>query len=330
MFNAILINSQGAEPTPQLVALDDTALPEGEVIVDVEYSTLNYKDALAITGAAPIIKEFPMIAGIDLAGRVSDSRDPRFKAGDPVVATGNGLGENHWGGLSQRAALPGDWLIPLPNSLTTRQAMAIGTAGFTAMLSVMALTTQGVTEGEVLVTGAAGGVGSVAITLLAQRGYHVVASTGRRSEEGYLRALGACDVIDRTELEKAPELLGPERWHAAIDTVGGTTLANVCGSTRYGGTVAACGMAGGLELPAYVLPFIMRSINLVGIDSVYAHRDQRLLAWQNLADELRPDVLNTITTTVPLNAAIRAAGDLLNGAVRGRLVIDTNADRIDV
>jgi acrylyl-CoA reductase (NADPH) len=274
VFKAVLIEETDDGPRGRPAELDDDRLPDGAVTVDVAYSSLNYKDALAITGSAPIARTLPMVAGIDLAGTVAASEDPAIGAGDAVLVNGCGIGERHWGGLAQRARLDPDWLVPLPGAFTARQAMAIGTAGFTAMLCVRALEEHEVVAGDgpVLVTGAAGGVGSVAIALLAALGHEVVASTGRPSEADYLRRLGAADIIDRAELSEPGKSLAKERWKAAVDTVGGQTLANVCAGTAYGGTVAACGNAGGMGLPATVAPFILRAVKLIGVDSVRCPR----------------------------------------------------------
>jgi acrylyl-CoA reductase (NADPH) len=326
MFDAVLIDEMEGRPKGRLVQVDDGDLPPGSVTVDVAFSSLNYKDALAITGAARIARKLPMVAGVDLAGRVTDSRHPDHVAGDRVLATGYGLGESHWGGLAQRARLDGDWLVPLPEMFTSLQAMQIGTAGFTAMLCVLALEDRGIApgDGDILVTGANGGVGGVAIAVLARLGYRVVASTGRPAEAEHLRALGAAEIIDRAELSEPGKALGKERWAGAVDAVGGQTLANVCATTRYGGTVAACGNAGGMELPATVAPFILRGVTLAGIDSVQTPRDRRLEAWQRLGTDLDPTVLDTLTDTIGLSDVVDAANRLLGGEVRGRLVVDTN------
>jgi len=311
-FRAVQLHQQAGGTVAALHTLDASELPEGDVDIAVEYSTINYKDGLAITGRFPVVRCWPMVPGIDLAGTVTASRSPRFRPGDRVLANGYGLGDSHWGGLAQRARVKSEWLIPVPEVFTTRQAMAIGTAGYTAMLCVLALEHQGVRPGQgpVLVTGAAGGVGSVAIALLARLGHEVVASTGRLEQEGFLLGLGAARVIDRATLAAPPtEMLGPEAWAGAIDTVGSATLANVCASTRYRGAVAACGLAQGLDFPTSVLPYILRNITLCGIDSVMAPHALRLEA----ATEVRP-----------LDAAIAAAPEILAGHVRGRLVIDVN------
>jgi acrylyl-CoA reductase (NADPH) len=326
MFNAVLIDELEGRPKGRLAQLDDGDLPAGSVSVDVAFSSLNYKDALAITGTAPIARKLPMVAGVDLAGRVTDSGHHDYVAGDEVLATGYGIGESHWGGLAQRARLDGGWLVPLPETFTSQQAMQIGTAGFTTMLCVLALEDRGILpgDGEILVTGASGGVGGVAIAVLARLGYRAVASTGRPAEGEYLRRLGAIEIIDRAELSEPGKALGQERWAGAVDTVGGQTLANVCATTRYGGTVAACGNAGGMKLPATVAPFILRGVTLAGIDSVHTPRDRRLEAWQRLSTDLDPTLLDAVTDTIGLSDVIDAAQRVLDGEVRGRLVVDTN------
>ena len=324
MFRAILIEKDDHGYRAGLQELDETRLPEGDVRVRVSHSTLNYKDALAITGKGPVVRQFPMVPGIDLAGVVEESRHPGFKAGDAVLLNGWGVGESHWGGLAQLAQLNGDWLIPLPEGFSAAEAMAIGTAGYTAMLSVLALERHGVTpdKGEVLVTGANGGVGSVAIALLARLGYQAVASTGRPEEAEYLKSLGAAGIIERASLSEPGRPLGRERWAGAIDSVGSHTLANVCASTRYGGCVAACGLAQGMDFPATVAPFILRGVTLAGIDSVMRPRADRLEAWSRLARDLDKTLLAPITHTIGLEDAIAVAGDLLAGKVRGRVVVD--------
>ncbi len=306
--------------------LEDHALPSGEVEVAVAHSTLNYKDGLAITGRSPVVRRPPISPGIDLAGTVTASTDARFSPGDQVLLNGFGVGETHSGGLAQRARLKADWLIRMPPGFDSRQAMAIGTAGYTAMLCVFALETHGLSSasGDVLVTGAAGGVGSIAIALLAQRGWRVIASTGRSSEADYLKGLGAAEVIDRAELSAPGKPLAKERWIAAVDTVGSHTLANVCAATRYGGVVAACGLAQGMDFPATVAPFILRGVTLAGIDSVMAPITVRERAWQRLATDLDRTALDRMTREIGLEEAIQAADDLLAGRVRGRLVVDVN------
>ncbi|WP_287364720.1 MDR family oxidoreductase [Thauera sp.] len=326
MFKAVLIEKDDAGYRAGLCELDDAALPEGDVTVRVEYSTLNYKDGLAITGRGPVVRKFPMVPGIDLAGTVEASSHPGIAVGDRVLLNGWGVGEGHWGGLAQRARLKGEWLVPLPAAFTARQAMAIGTAGYTAMLCVMALERHGVTpdKGEVLVTGANGGVGSVAVALLARLGYTVVASTGRPDEADYLKALGAAEIVDRAQFAAPGKPLARERWAGAVDTVGSHTLANVCASTRYRGTVAACGLAQGMDLPATVAPFILRGVTLVGIDSVMAPREERIEAWSRLARDLDPAGLELMTREIGLGEAIDTAAALLEGKVRGRVVVDVN------
>ena len=329
MFSALLIEKGDAGQTVGVAELDEAQLPAGPddtVSVDVEYSTLNYKDGLAITGKSPVVRSFPMIPGIDLAGVVTQSSHADWNTGDRVVLNGWGVGETHWGGLAQRARLNGDWLIPLPAAFTTRQAMAIGTAGYTASLCVDALLRQGVSpdRGEVLVTGATGGVGSVAIALLRAAGFTVAAATGKSSEEPYLKQLGAETVLDRAELSAAGKPMQKERWAGVVDTVGSHTLANACAQTRYGGAVAACGLAQGMDFPATVAPFILRGVSLLGIDSVMAPRKPRLAAWDRLARDLDAGALDSIAREIGLAEAIAVAGDLMDGAVRGRVVVDVN------
>ncbi|KXS37874.1 oxidoreductase [Modicisalibacter tunisiensis] len=323
MFKAILIDKTDDGQQATLETLDEARLPDGDVTVRVECSTLNYKDALAITGKGPVVREFPMVPGIDLAGTVETSSHPDYRPGDEVVLNGWGVGEKHWGGLAEKARLNGDWLIPRPAAFNARQCMAIGTAGYTAMLSVMALERQGVTpeSGEILVTGASGGVGSYAITLLNRLGYTVVASTGRPEEAEYLKSLGASELIDRRTLSDPGRPLARERWAGAIDAVGSHTLANVLAATRYGGAVAACGLAQGMDLPATVAPFILRGVTLTGIDSVMQPREVRIEAWRRLGELLPAESLDAITRTIGLDEAIAQADELLAGRVRGRLVV---------
>jgi acrylyl-CoA reductase (NADPH) len=325
-FRAIRISKDQGVHGAAVVALNDADLMDGDVTIAVEYSTINYKDGLALTGRAPIIKTFPLIPGIDLAGTVQTSTRPDIKPGDAVVVNGWGLGESHHGGLAQRARVKGDWVVKVPAPLTTRQAMAIGTAGYTAMLSVMALEHGGVTpdKGDVLVTGAGGGVGSVAIALLSALGYNVVASTGRLTESAYLTGLGAASIIDRDTLSAPGRPLGTERWAAAIDSVGSYTLANVLSQTRYGGTVAACGLAQGLDLHTSVAPFILRGVTLAGIDSSRAPIATRVEAWARLARQLDLDKLEMMTSTIGLSRAFDVANRILEGHVRGRTVVDVN------
>lgn len=327
MFKGILIEKDEQGYRAALKDIDEGALPDGNVTVRVSHSTLNYKDGLAITGKSPVVRKFPLVPGIDLAGVVETSTHPDYQAGDAVVLNGWGVGETHWGGLAQRARLNGDWLVPLPSAFTPAQAMAIGTAGYTAMLCVMALERHGVTpdKGEVLVTGAAGGVGSVAVAILAKLGYQVAAVTGRPQEAAYLQSLGAATVLDRAEFASAGKPLAKERWAGAVDTVGSHTLANVCASTKYRGTVAACGLAGGMDLPATVAPFILRGVTLAGVDSVMCPRADRLEAWQRLARDLDVSKLSLITQQIGLSDAISIAHKLIEGQVRGRVVVDVNA-----
>jgi len=326
MFNGILIDKDDSGYHVKLTAIDEAQLPAGDVTVRVSHSTLNYKDALAITNKGPIVRSFPMVPGVDLAGTVQDSSDPDFKPGDQVLLNGWGVGEGHWGGLAQMARLQGKWLIPLPEAFTPVQAMAIGTAGYTAMLAVMALEKNGVTpdKGEVLVTGANGGVGSFAIAILARLGYRVVASTGRVSQSDYLKQLGATDIIDRATLSEPGRPLAKERWAGAIDSVGSHTLANICASTRYWGTVAACGLAQGMDFPASVAPFILRGVTLAGIDSVMRPRQDRIDAWARLATDLDPAALALITHEIGLSEVVETAHRLMDGQVRGRVVVDTH------
>jgi len=326
-FKGILIEKDEQGYRAALKDIDDAALPEGNVTVRVSHSTLNYKDGLAITGKSPVVRKFPMVPGIDLAGVVETSTHPDYKAGDAVVLNGWGVGETHWGGLAQRARLNGDWLVPLPAAFTPAQAMAIGTAGYTAMLCVMALEDHGVTpdKGEVLVTGAAGGVGSVAVSILAKLGYQVAAVTGRPQEADYLKSLGASTVLDRAEFSSAGKPLVKERWAGAVDTVGSHTLANVCAATKYRGTVAACGLAGGMDFPSTVAPFILRGVTLAGIDSVMCPRAIRLKAWQRLATDLDVSKLALITQEIGLSDAISIAHKLIEGQVRGRVVVKVDA-----
>ena len=302
------------------------ATPDADVTLRVEYSTVNYKDALALTHRSPVVRRWPMVPGIDGAGVVETSSHPAFATGDRVILNGWGVGETHWGCLAQRARLKGDWLVAMPPALDARRAMAIGTAGYTAMLCVMMLERQGVApaDGEILVTGAAGGVGSVAIALLAQLGFRVVASTGRASESDYLRALGAGEVIDRATLSAPGKPLQKERWAGVVDAVGSHTLANACAQTKYRGTVAACGLAQGMDFPASVAPFILRGVRLIGVDSVMCPPDDRRAAWARLAGELDAAQLERITTVVGLEDALRLAPELLAGKVRGRIAVDVN------
>ena len=324
MFRAILIEKTDSGQQAKLVELDESRLPEGNVTVAVEWSTVNYKDALALTGRSPVVRKFPMVPGIDGSGVVEASGHAGFKKGDRVVLNGYGAGESHWGCLAAKARLQGDWLVALPAALTTRQAMAIGTAGYTAMLCLLALEKHGVRpeQGEVLVTGAAGGVGSVAVALLAGLGFRVVASTGRPQEADYLKSLGAAEVLDRSQLAAPGKPLQKERFAGAVDAVGSRTLANACAQVKYRGAVAACGLAGGMDFPASVAPFILRGVTLYGIDSVMAPMPLRREAWSRLARDLDPKKLESMTREIGLGEAIAAAAEVLAGKVRGRLLVD--------
>lgn len=326
MFKGILIEKDEQGYRAGVQDLNDSVLMEGDVDIDVAYSTLNYKDALAITGKGPVVRQFPMIPGIDLVGTVTACSSGAFNSGDKVLLNGFGVGEVHCGGLAQKARLKSDWLIPLPTGLSGKQAMAIGTAGYTAMLCVTALEKHGVTpqSGEILVTGASGGVGSYAIALLAVLGYKVVASTGRVAEAEYLRSLGALQVIDRAELSEPGRALAKERWAGVIDSVGSHTLVNACASTQYGGVVAACGLAQGMELPGTVAPFILRGITLAGIDSVMRPRVDRIAAWERLAELVSAGTIDSVAGEVGLSKALDAAQSLLDGKLRGRVVVDVN------
>jgi len=323
-FRAMRVLKTDAGQTVEFADLTEADLMDGDVTVDVEYSTVNYKDALALTGKAPIIRKFPLIPGIDFAGTVKTSNAPGFVAGEKVILNGWGVGESHHGGFAGRARVRADWLVKVPDGLDTARAMAIGTAGYTAMLCVMALEDQGVKpgDGEVLVTGAAGGVGSVAIALLSKLGYTVAASTGRTAEAAFLNDLGAASVIDRAELSGPPKMLAKSRWAGAVDAVGSTTLANVLSQMNYGGTVAACGLAQGMNLPASVAPFILRAVKLIGIDSVMCPMPRRSEAWRRLGLDLDLARLDALTTHVKLEDVPRLAEDLLAGKVRGRAVVD--------
>ena len=327
MFKALVIEKDDAGYRAGVKDVDDTALPPGDVTVRIAYSTVNYKDGLAITGKSPVVRKFPLHAGIDFAGTVQASDDPRYKPGDAVVLNGWGVGESHSGGLAQMARVKADWLVPLPPGLTTRQAMATGTAGYTAMLCVLALERHGLApgSGDILVTGANGGVGSVAIALLSRLGYRVVASTGRPQEGDFLKGLGAADVIHRDELSAPGKPLAKERWIGVVDSVGSHTLANACAAMRYGGAVAACGLAQGMDFPGSVAPFILRGITLYGIDSVMAPYPARHAAWARLAQDLDLAKLASITQEIPLAQAVQAGSDILAGRIRGRLVVDVNA-----
>jgi acrylyl-CoA reductase (NADPH) len=327
-FNAWLLEkSEAAGFSARLTELDDSRLPAADVLVAPEYSTLNYKDGLALTNRSPVVRTWPMVPGIDGAGTVLESAHPGWKPGDRFVHNGWGVGETHWGCLATRARLKGDWLVRLPNTFTARQAMAIGTAGYTAMLCVLALEAHGLQPGagDVLVTGATGGVGSIAIALLSKLGHRVVAASGKVAEADYLAKLGAAQVIDRAELAGPAKPLQKERWAAVADAVGSHTLANALAQTRYGGVVAACGLAQGMDLPGSVAPFILRGVTLAGIDSVMAPRARREQAWQRLAEDLDPALLETIVDEIPLADAAARAHDLMQGKVRGRIVVKTGA-----
>lgn len=328
MFDAVLIEKFDSGQEASLSKVETTQLPQGDVLVDVAWSTLNYKDALAITGASPVVRSFPMVPGIDFAGVVAESSHSDFKPGDRVVLNGWGVGERHWGGLAARTRVSGDWLVPLPEGVSLRSAMAIGTAGYTAMLCVMALERNGVLpgSGEVVVTGAAGGVGSIATMLLAARGYSIAAVTGRTAEADYLTGLGAKTIVDRAEFTQVGRPLAKERWAGAIDVAGGVVLANVLASMRYRGVVAACGLAGGMELPTTVAPFILRGVTLVGIDSVMCPKPERLIAWQRLAQELDMARLDAMITELQLADVVSTAPRFLKGQVRGRLLVPVNPE----
>jgi acrylyl-CoA reductase (NADPH) len=322
-FKAIVIDKGEAGQTVRLADFDEKDLMEGDVTVRVEWSTVNYKDGLAITGKAPVVRRFPMIAGVDFAGTVESSSHPAWKAGDKVILNGWGLGETHLGAYAQKARVKGDWLVRLPPAISARDAMAIGTAGYTAMLAVMALERFGLTpeRGPVVVTGAAGGVGSVAVAILAKLGYAVTASTGRPDEAAYLKGLGATEVIERKELSGPPRPLAKERWAGGIDSVGSATLANVLSMTRYGGTVSACGLAGGMDLPATVAPFILRAVSLIGIDSVMCPLGLRQQAWHRLETDLDRAKIEAMTSEIGLSDVTGAAARLVEGRVRGRIVV---------
>jgi acrylyl-CoA reductase (NADPH) len=322
-FKAIVVNRIDSGQSVALTEFDEAALMDGDVTFRVEWSTLNYKDGLAVTGTAPVVRRFPMIAGIDGAGTVEASSHPDWKPGDKVILNGWGCGETHLGMYGEKARVKGDWLVPLPPNMSARDAMAVGTAGYTAMLAVMALQRHGIKPGDgpVVVTGAAGGVGSVATAILAKLGYQVVASTGRMSEVDYLKGLGASEVIARAELSEKPRPLAKERWIGGIDSVGSTTLANVLSMTKYGGAIAACGLAAGMDLPTSVAPFILRGVSLLGIDSVMCPKGLRREAWRRLAADLDPAKLAAITTEIGLGDVIAAGARILAGEIRGRVVV---------
>ena len=322
-FRAIRIDKAEKGTTVALTQFDEAELIEGDVTIRVEWSTLNYKDGLAVTGKAPVVRRFPMIAGIDLAGTVEQSSHPQWKAGDKVICNGWGMGETHLGAYAEKARVKGDWLVRLPEGMSARDAMAIGTAGYTAMLSVLALEKHGLApkDGPIVVTGAAGGVGSVATAVLSKLGYHVIASTGRVSEADYLKSLGAAEVIDRAELSGPAKPLAKERWAGGIDSVGSTTLANVLSMTKYRGAVAACGLAAGMDLPSSVAPFILRGVCLLGIDSVMCPIELRKTAWSRLARDMDRTKLAEITHEIGLDQVIDAGAKILAGQVRGRIVV---------
>jgi acrylyl-CoA reductase (NADPH) len=327
-FRALRLEKTETGQTARRVDLTEAELMDGDVTVAVDYSTVNYKDGLALTGKAPVVRVWPLIPGIDFAGRVERSENPEFKPGDRVILNGWGVGESHHGGYAQKARVKGDWLIKAPEGIDNARAMAIGTAGYTAMLCVMALERGGVTpdKGDVIVTGAAGGVGSVAIAVLSKLGYRVLASTGRAESEGdYLRSLGAEEIIDRAELSGPGRPLGKERWAGAVDAVGSHTLANVLAQTRYGGTVAACGLAQGMDLPGSVAPFILRGVTLAGVDSVMRPKPDRIEAWRRLATELDQGLLDRMTERATLDDLPRLGAEIIEGKVRGRVVVDVNA-----
>ncbi|MBA0167752.1 MDR family oxidoreductase [Pectobacterium sp. CFBP8739] len=327
MFKSLLINKKEDIYTAMLAEVTENELPEGDVTVNIDYSSINYKDALAITGRGPIVRHFPMVPGIDFAGTVSESSHPDYQVGDKVLLTGWGVGEKHWGGLSEKARVKGDWLTPLPAGANSKHVMAIGTAGFTAMLCVDALLKHGVKpeDGTVLVTGASGGVGSIAAMILASMGYHVTASTGRPEEAEWLyKTVGVNDIINRTELSSPGKPLQKERWAAAIDTVGSHTLCNACAGVRYGSIVAACGMAQGMDLMSNVAPFILRGVTLKGVDSVMFAKEKRAVIWQQALQYLPESKLDSLTSVYPLSEAINVAEKLLSGGVRGRAIIQCN------
>lgn len=323
-FRAIQINKTDDKQTAALVELSDADLMDGDVTVDISHSTLNYKDGLALTAKAPIIRKFPLTPGIDFAGTVSASDNPDYKVGDAVILNGWGVGEGHSGGFAERARVKADWLVKMPDGITAAQAMAIGTAGYTSMLCVMALEDAGITpdSGEILVTGAAGGVGSVAIAILSKLGYSVTASTGRTSEEAFLKGLGASSIVDREEFNTPPKPLAKSRWAGCVDAVGSTTLANVLSQMNYGGAVAACGLAQGMDLPASVAPFILRGVKLLGVDSVMCPKPRREQAWARLSQDLDMAKLDSLTSHIKLDDVIAAGADIISGKVRGRIVVD--------
>lgn len=324
-FKAILVSrDEDKKQSVDIVGMTEAELMDGDVTVAVEATTVNYKDGLAITGKAPVVRRWPLVPGIDFAGTVTASQNPAWQPGDKVILNGWGVGEVHHGAYAGRARVKGDWLVPLPTGMSAAEAMAVGTAGYTAMLCVLALERHGImpSRGPVVVTGAAGGVGTVAVSILSKLGYSVVASTGRPEEADFLRALGAAEIIDRAELQAPAKALGKERWAGGIDAVGSHTLANVLSMTSYGGAVAACGLAGGMDLPASVAPFILRGVSLLGIDSVMAPRDIRLEAWRRIAEDLDRDKLGALSRTIPFDGIVAAARDIVEGRVRGRVVVE--------
>jgi acrylyl-CoA reductase (NADPH) len=324
-FRAILVSRDAEKKqTVETVSLTEADLMEGDVTVKVEATTVNYKDGLAITGKSPVVWHWPMVPGIDLAGTVVKSQSPQFREGDQVLLNGYGVGETHWGAYAGMARLKAEWLIPLPKGLTAKQAMGVGTAGYTAMLCVMALERHGMKpqHGPAVVTGANGGVGTVAISLLSQLGWHVIASTGRTSEDDFLKSLGASEIIDRAELSQPGKPLARERWAAGIDSVGSHTLANLLAQTQYNGAIAACGLAQGFDLPATVMPFILRCVALLGVDSVMAARERRIEAWDRIAAQLDMKKLDALTTTIGFDGIIAAANEIVAGKIRGRVIVD--------
>ncbi len=324
-FKAILVSrDEDKKQSVEVAQLTDGDLMEGDVTISVEASTVNYKDGLAITGRSPVVRHWPMVPGIDLAGTVTESSSDEFGVGDKVLLNGFGVGEVHWGGYAEKARLNSKWLIPLPDGLSSKQAMGVGTAGYTAMLCVMALEAYGITPGSgpVVVTGANGGVGTVAIAILSKLGFEVIASTGRPNEADFLKELGATEIIDRAELSEAGRPLGKERWAGGVDAVGSHTLANVIAQTNYGGAVAACGLAQGFDLPATVMPFILRGVALLGVDSVMASKEKRMAAWNRIVTDLDLGKLQSLTTEIGFGDIIPAATDIVDGKIRGRVVID--------
>jgi len=324
-FRAVLVSrDEDKKQSVEITELTEADLMEGDVTVAVEATTVNYKDGLAITGKSPVVRHWPMVPGIDFAGMVTKSESPEFKEGDKVLLNGWGVGETHWGAYAGLARVKSDWLVPLPESLTPQQAMGVGTAGYTAMLCVMALEAHGLKpeQGPVVVTGANGGVGSVAISILSKLGWHVIASTGRQEEADFLKSLGASEIIDRAELSEAGRPLGKERWIAGVDSVGSHTLANLLAQTQYGGAVAACGLAQGFDLPSTVMPFILRGVALLGVDSVMVPKQKRIKAWNRIAADLDMSKLDALTNTIGFDGIIGTAHDILDGKVRGRVIVD--------